>query len=296
MVKRFRIFALYAVECFLFFSCGRGEDGVSEYRITVAPYFRTELSQENYSLLLEESSPIHLRAADFAALVGAEVIAVEPLEGLYLGSGELSYRYSVLSSSMEKAELLAALLGDLGFEYQDAVIVDTDLKRGEEAPAYQVSVSVPEGYSFSEVSATLSGLGIDGASYSASSGQMWITAFDEQEVSDLSSSISSTGYVIEGARALDSRYLDNPSRVDIYRRTLSGNPAPTLRRACSKALSICQAAARYDSPDEEMERLDAANRAARQWEAENPGNKGRITPTALGKRLRGAEMKAPAVP
>ncbi|MBO6222590.1 MAG: hypothetical protein J6N56_02285, partial [Bacteroidales bacterium] len=103
------------------------------------------------------------------------------------------------------------------------------------------------------------------------------------------------GYQFKGQKLQNSRYLDNEERQKRYRRYLDSGEGKRIGRriaegytgdtserfrylACQKALSICEAAAKYpDNPkqsdkwrtEQDRKRIAAANKAAIKWDKEN---------------------------
>jgi hypothetical protein len=87
-----------------------------------------------------------------------------------------------------------------------------------------------------------------------------IIAFSNEELNNLMDKLNkNTNYEYKGYEEQNSRFLDNESRRNIYKTwldsKLSREEDRKLYNACSKALAICEATARYSDPNQESERL-----------------------------------------
>ena len=102
-----------------------------------------------------------------------------------------------------------------------------------------------------------------------------ITACSEAEVIEISNKLKNTNYEQREINLQNSRYLDNERRRTLYQTWISQNRGQNrqLDNACSKALAICEAAARFPESSQESERLKAAQDAAEKWDAAHLGNR-----------------------
>ena len=115
----------------------------------------------------------------------------------------------------------------------------------------------PEGITIEQIEKTLLELGIAGSSYHFSTNELSVTCFSQEEVNNIIDKLKGK-YDYKETNLQNSRYLDNESRRNIYKTWLNsemGKQNRSLYNACSKALAICEAAARYPEEVEESKRL-----------------------------------------
>ena len=140
-------------------------------------------------------------------------------------------------------------MGDLGFEYQDAVIAANYTHDKNKTTAYELVYQTPDNTTIEEIETLLKNVGIDGSTYHFSNGKITITTFSEEETNEVINKLKDTEYGYKGHKAQNSRYLDNEHRGNAYQRWLNAEGHNTQNRqlsdACSKALAICEAAARF---------------------------------------------------
>lgn len=92
-----------------------------------------------------------------AGLVGLKVKKVIATGGIYQGSSEISYQYVISSNDDSKTNLLAALMADLSFEYQDAVIAANYVtseeweKLPDDVKAIEIVFTTPNGITIEEI-------------------------------------------------------------------------------------------------------------------------------------------------
>ena len=242
----------------------------NKHIVSAAPYFRQKLTSQNKAELEKATQEVREKAQKLATIMGLEIEAVEVIGGTYLGNSEITYQYRVKSSDQELVDLFASLMGDLSFEYQDAVIAANYTKDETQINAYELVYQVPEGTTIEDIEATLSERGIEGSSFSFENNELSIIGFSEAEVHDLIKQLTNSKYEYKGHKSQNSRYLDNEHRRDAYRSWLNSKGhdprSRQLNNACSKALAICEAAARFPEESQESERLKAAQQAAQQWD------------------------------
>lgn len=245
-----------------------------EYQfVTLAPYFRSKLTSSNKEKMIEATKSIQEKANKLAKTLGLEIVKVEPLGGTYLGNSEISWFYTFKNADQEKIDLFASLMGDLSSEYQDAVIAANYVTSEKEATASEIVFKTPEGITIEQIEKTLLELGIDGSSYHFNTNELSVICFSQEEVINIIDKLKGK-YEYKETNLQNSRYLDNESRRNIYKTWLNsevGKQNRSLYNACSKALAICEAAARYPNEVEESKRLEAAKQAAEQWNVEHLG-------------------------
>jgi len=248
------------------------ENNNKDYQfVTVAPYFRSKLTSSNKEEMIQATKDIQEKANKLAKKLGLEIVKVEPLGGTYLGSSEISWFYTLKNADQEKIDLFASLMGDLSNEYQDAVIAANYVNTEEEATALEVVFTTPEGTTIEQIEKTLQEVGIDGSSFHFDTNELAITCFSQEEVDNIFNKLKDK-YEYKGYSFQNSRYLDNESRRNLYKtwlKTKSNTQDRSLYNACSKALAICEAAARYPEEVKETERFEATKQAAEQWDKDN---------------------------
>lgn len=246
-----------------------------EQIVTVAPYFRQSLDSSNKQSLEKATKETMEKANKLAKVIGLEVAEVRTIGGTYLGSSELTYQYVIKSTDQQKVDLFAAIMGDLSAEYQDAVIAANYVTKEQwdsqtENKAVELMYSVPQGTAIEDIEKVLQDVGIEGSSFNFENNTLSITAFSETEAIEISNKLKNTNYEQREINLQNSRYLDNERRRALYRTWISQNRGTQnrqLNNACSKALAICEAAARFPEETQESERLKAAQDAAEQWDA-----------------------------
>ena len=115
----------------------------------------------------------------------------------------------------------------------------------------------PEGITIEQIEKTLLELGIAGSSYHFSTNELSVTCFSQEKVNNIIDKLKGK-YEYKETNLQNSRYLDNEYRRNIYKTWLNsevGKQNRSLYNACSKALAICEAAARYPEEVEESKRL-----------------------------------------
>ena len=239
-----------------------------EQIVTVAPYFRNKLTSNNKEQLEKATEEVREKAQKLASNMGLQIETVEIVGGTYLGSSEITYQYKVKSSDQELVDLFAALMGDLSFEYQDAVIAANYTKDKTQITAYELTWKTPEGTTIEKIESLLKSLGIDGSTYHFSNGELDITAFSEEETQEIINKLKDTDYEFKEFNGQNSRYLDNEYRRNAYQSWINserGKQNRQLYNACQKALAICDAAAKFPNEEQEAERIQAAQKAEREW-------------------------------
>lgn len=264
----------------------------TKHYITAAPYFRQKLTTKNKKKLEQQTQEVKEAANKLASLLGLTIKSVETTYGTYQSSSEISYQYIIDSTDQEKVDLFASLLGDLGYEYQDAVIAANYVKK-EESNAVEVSLK-KEGATVEDIEKELKSLGIEGSTYHPENGTItiFVDRYDwekkrnktEKELRNEINNIKKLldyGYTEATARGQNSRYLDVTARNVIYRSRLHQlgreQSGSELYQACSKALAICEAAAQYpdvedkehhkkEQKEQEAKRIAATKEVAEKWD------------------------------
>lgn len=257
------------------------ESDPKENTISVAPYFRSRLTSANRQGMIDSTQSLHETAKRLAKLVGLKISGVKDVEGQYLGSSEISYRYSTLSTDEDSVNLLSALLADVGFEYQDSVIAANYVSREEwealpeNRRAIELVYKVPKGTTVEEVEATLQSLEIDNSSRIIENDELCITVFSEEQLVEFTNKLNNnTNYEYERRNFQNSRFLENSDRRIIYESWLTSHDRKQARElydTVSKALAVCEAAGEHPgyTAEAEQARLNAANEAAEQWDSDN---------------------------
>lgn len=242
-----------------------------EQIVTVAPYFRQKLNTNNKEDLEKATTEVKEKANKLAETLGLKIDAVRTIGGTYLGSSEITYQYLIKSTDQKKVDLFASLMGDLSFEYQDAVIAANYVEKGK-GNAIELTYKVPDNTTIEDIEKALKDNNIEGSSFSFETKELSIIAFSEEELNDLINKLNKIkGYEYRGTTNQNSKFLDNESRRNTYKSWL--NPQlyrenRKLYNACSKALAISEAAARYPEASRESERIEAAKEAAKRWDTE----------------------------
>lgn len=135
----------------------------------------------------------------------------------YLGSSEITYQYLIKSTDQKKVDLFASLMGDLSFEYQDAVIAANYVKQGK-GNAIELTYKVPDNTTIEDIEKILKDNNIEGSSFSFETKELSIIAFSEEELNDLINKLNKIkGCEYRGTTNQNSRFLDNESRRNTYK-------------------------------------------------------------------------------
>ena len=254
----------------------------------------------------EATKQVREAAKELASIVGLNIEEIEVVGGTYQGSSEITYQYRINSTDQQKVDLFAALMGDLSFEYQDATIA-ANYVEANKGNAIELTLSKVNAQ-IENIEADLKKKGIEGSTYHFNDGRLtfFVDLFKyinseavlkneeelKQEINNIKS-LKEYGYEFKEDNRQNSRYLDNESRQNIYREYLESGEGKRISKriaeglpqgqqerqrynACSKALAICEAAAKFpDVPDKEKhpkeqkareaERINAAKEAAKNW-------------------------------
>ncbi len=273
--------------------------------VTVAPYFRQKLNSLNKTELEKATQEVKEKAQKLAAQIGLVIEDIETIGGTYLGSSEITYQYKLKSADQEKIDLFASLMGDLSFEYQDATIAANYVTKDEwdklpdENKAIEIVYKIPENTSIENIEKTLADAGIEGSSLNFRTNTLTITTFSEDETNEVINKLKDTEYDYKEHNAQNSRYLDNEYRRNAYQSWLNskrGQQNRSLYNACSKALSIAEAAAEFPlaerrdgeseadfakrAAEQDSRRITAANEAGKRWDEEFQKRKSQIPPSA----------------
>lgn len=241
----------------------------NEQIVTAAPYFRQRLTSSNKEELEQKTLMAKQRAEILAEALGLKIKSVETIGGTYLGNSEITYQYMIDSDNEDAINLFASLMGDLSFEYQDAVIASNYVPKGK-GNAIELTYSTPKNTTIEDIEKVLKDSGIDGSSFSFENNELKIIAFSEEELDNLIDKLNKIeGYEYKEHSDQNSRYLDNEGRQNIYKTWLNSKLLRenwSLRNACQKALAICEAAAKFSEDNQEKQRINAAKEAAAKWD------------------------------
>lgn len=235
---------------------------------TVAPYFRSTLTTTNYEEMLHNTAQVKETAEKFAEALGVKITCVYTNAGLYQGGAELSYTYLLSEADRERADLFAALMGDLSFEYQDAVIAYNYVADDDAtATAIELLYTLPTDATIESITTDLNEVGSDGTAR-FDENKLQIICFGKEDCEKIVAAMEKkSAYTPESRHPQNSRYLENADRQQLYLRAIERyKDNVTLYGACSMALAICRATEGVA----EEERLNAAREAAKKWDEEHP--------------------------
>ncbi len=235
---------------------------------TVAPYFRSTLTTANYEEMLHNTAQVKDIAEKLAEALGVKITCVYTNAGLYQGGAELSYTYLLSEADQETADLFAALMGDLSFEYQDAVIAYNYVADDDTtATAIELLYTLPSDATIESITTDLNEVGSDGTAC-FDENELQIISFGEEDCEKIVVAMAKkSAYTLESRHPQNSRYLENADRQQLYARAIERyKDDVTLYAACSMALAICRATEGVA----EEERLAAAREAAKKWDEEHP--------------------------
>lgn len=246
--------------------------------ITVAPYFRQRLTSKNREELEKLTSSAITNASRLASMIGIEIRGVNILGGTYLSNSELSYKYVVSSESDSQVDLLAALMGDLSFEYQDATIASRYLSEDQksEANAFEITFSAPQDASIEDIEKLLKEAGIEGSSFNFKQNKLQIIAFEEQDVQTLIDLLKKyEGYEFESAAPQNSRYIDAAYRKRAYQEWLNSEvglqqSGSELHHAVETALEVVEQALKFPDENQEKERYEAVKKIIEEYQLSRP--------------------------
>jgi hypothetical protein len=290
-----------------------------EQVITVAPYFRQPLTTSNKGELEKATQEVRQKAEKLAKIIGLEISDIKVVGGTYQGKSEITYQYRINSTDQQKIDLFASLMGDLSFEYQDAVIAANYIEKEkwdsiQDDKAIEIVFKAPEGTTIEDVESMLSKASVDGSTYHFDNGILTITAFSEVDTINIVDRINKINekndkkyeYRKEETQFQNSRYLDNDRRRALYQTWLASPRGKENRQcynACSKALAICEAAAKFpDVKDKEKhleeqkaieaERIKAAQQAAKDWDFSHQQQ----SPTPVSNILSNPDSQSSSTP
>lgn len=200
---------------------------------TVAPYYSTPVTKSNYKQIKARVEEDFLNAAtSMADALGitlrgysTNIGGFEFSEGDMAGKKvtELSYTFELENATPEQADLFASLMGDLGYENQEAVISSNyiDESSGQEANAVELSIQVK---SSKGVIKALEQAGISDYTIDTTNKTIKILGFDINDTSELKQKLGKlkqilgSNYESSEYNKIQSRYIDRGTRQDIYGR------------------------------------------------------------------------------
>ena len=205
--------------------------------LTVAPYYNTQLTNENFESIKNAVDKDFKDIANkFASLFGAKIENVDTnIGGFTFQEGEtagqfvkeLSYTFELKTTNTEEADLIASLLGDLGHEQQEAVISANYLdSTSSEADALEFRVNVKN---LNGVEEALQRAGINDYTIDTTTNIIKILEFDTDNpdgtIEKLETLAKELGGNYNGAKRtkIQSRYLDREARRSLYQSWLTAN-------------------------------------------------------------------------
>jgi hypothetical protein len=207
--------------------------------ITVAPYYNTQLTNENFETIKNAVDRDFKAAANkFSSLFGAKIEKVDiNIGGFTFQEGEtagqfvkeLSYTFELKNVSAEDSDMIASLLGDLGHEQQEAVISANYLNAtSNEADALEFRIKINDSAGVEEA---LSKVGINDYTIDTTANIIKILEFDldnpQGTIEKLKPLAKELGGNFNGTEEskIQSRYLDRDARRGLYQRWLTTNEA-----------------------------------------------------------------------
>lgn len=222
---------------------------------TIAPYFKT--SYEDYVAMTPEKQKEMREAFAKAAHEVAKALGI-PLDmkqasfnigGYEFNNGtesivEPSFTFR-LNTTPEKARLFAALMGDLGYEQQEAVISQYKVNKYEDGNCVRHSIVIKDA---DKILNELEAFGIKNFTYDKTNGVLSILSFNEEDVNkfvNLVETLENEGYELQAKQTpIQSDYLEKSDREALYRKELedqdrrgeSERQSPELLSLIQKAL------------------------------------------------------------
>jgi hypothetical protein len=214
-----------------------GISGNDSTFITVAPYYNTELTNENFDDIKNAvDTEFKNKAHKFASLFNARIENISTnIGGFTFQEGEnagqfvkeLSYTFELKNTSTSEADIIASLLGDLGHEQQEAVISANYLdKNSNNADALEFRVGVKNADGVDNV---LRKAGIDDYTIDTTNNTIKILEFDIENPSNIIDKLKTLRIELGGnyngieESKIQSRYLDREARQGIYQEWLGTN-------------------------------------------------------------------------
>lgn len=230
----------------------------SKRYVTVAPYFNTPITKENFDDVKNAvDSDFKSKANDIASLLGINVSNVDTnIGGFTFQEGEtagqmvkeLSYTFELENATNEQADILACLMGDLGHEQQEAVISSNYIDaNSQNADALEFGIKFNN---LNGVEEALEKAGIDDYTIDTSNNNIKILEFDldnpQQAIDKIENLIVELGgnYNGKDQSKIESRYLDRDARRKTYEAWLANgensNQNRQLRNYITEALQKLQ--------------------------------------------------------
>lgn len=120
---------------------------------TVAPYLDEIITKENEKFLIEKCSKVfYSKAKEIADVLKIKISKINTNRGGYVlqegekagqSISELSFTFDLKDASEEQATIFTCLMGDLGYQRQEAVICCNYLKLKDKAKANAIEISLP---------------------------------------------------------------------------------------------------------------------------------------------------------
>jgi len=251
------------------------DTGIPEYNnneknVTVAPYYSTPVTNENYAeVKASADGAFRTKAQSLAESMGLSISEIRDNVGGYTfsegeNSGksvkEISYTVALQNATDEQADLYAALLSDLGYEVQETGISSKYIAANEADDNSSLEIEIPIrpiGGDVETLPQRLAAAGI--TDFTIDNGKNVIRVFASANLSseDISiqahSIVSAIGGQFDGTRPAynysfsKAQFLDSGARESIYRGWLaktdlqSGQGGSALRADVEQALSAVTA-------------------------------------------------------
>ena len=123
-------------------------------RVTVAPYYDTPVTENNYEFLKYQAEDVFLKNAkdiqDVLGLTANQLLTnigcytFRDKEGLNCTIQELSYTFEFNAVEGKKVEWFACLMAEFGFQQQESAIAIYYTDNPEQANAIEVSLNIPD--------------------------------------------------------------------------------------------------------------------------------------------------------
>ena len=198
---------------------------------TIAPYLNTKLSDTNYDEIKSKVDEKFKKASkDIADLLGLTILEVhDNIGGYTMQSGEvineISYTFQFETTNTNDVDLFASLMGDLGYENQEAVISANYVKKGENGLELSVVVKNTD-----NIRTLLNEAGINDFTIDLDTKEVKILEFPwmgEEGINTLHENLNTfidllgDNYESSTKSKIKSRYLDRRDRQNLYKKRLA---------------------------------------------------------------------------
>lgn len=211
---------------------------------TAAPYYNTKITSDNFNVIKDKvHAEFNKKAHEFAGELGIEIANVSINKGGFTfqegkNAGkqveELSYTYELKNATPQQADYFASLLGDLGYEGQEAVIAYNYVEPNDTSAnivEFGIKVNNTDG-----VSEILKKNGVSDYTIDTTEGVIKILDFDmtnqDATIDKIDNIIRDLGGKYEKItrQTANSRYLDSETRRKAYKEWLQTNRTDAQNR------------------------------------------------------------------